>query len=142
MGMSLKRGLGNDADEFNTVWVYDTAAFPYYKGEVYHQNHCNFFTSEGMPYPDAYTVDIPSQTFSNLRMPSHTFSRLLTPSRLLRLTCTASSRRMAGMRRRAARSSRGLTLRAQRARLADEPRAAVKRSRGATREARVRQIDG
>ena len=49
---------GGDADEFNTVWVYDTAAFPFYDGEVYHQNHCNFFQSEGMPYPDEYTQTV------------------------------------------------------------------------------------
>jgi peptide methionine sulfoxide reductase MsrA len=57
-GMALKPGAGGDADEFNTVWIYDTAAFPFYRGEVFHQNHCNFFQSEGMPYPDAYTVDL------------------------------------------------------------------------------------
>ena len=57
-GMALKPGAGGDADEFNTVWVYDSDAFPYYDGEVYHQNHCNFFASEGMPYPDSYTIHL------------------------------------------------------------------------------------
>ena len=55
-GMHLKEGKGSDQDAFNTVWVYDTTAFPFFAGEVYHQNHCNFFQSEGMPYPDSYTV--------------------------------------------------------------------------------------
>ena len=54
-GMALKEGTGGDADELNTIWVYDTATFPFYHGEVYHQNHCNFFPSAGMPYPDDYT---------------------------------------------------------------------------------------
>lgn len=66
-GMSLKHGLGGDADEFNTVFIYDTAAFPYYKGEVFHQNHCNFFTSEGMPYPNSYTVDLYDELKANGR---------------------------------------------------------------------------
>ena len=28
------------------------------RGEVYHQAHCNFFASDGMPYPDSYTADL------------------------------------------------------------------------------------
>ena len=59
--MSLKAGNpqgSGDADEVNTVWVYDTAALPFYDGEIYHQNHCNFFQSEGMPYPDEYTQTV------------------------------------------------------------------------------------
>lgn len=53
-GMDLKPGRGGDADEPNTVWVMDSADFPYWDGEVYHQFHLNFFDSEGMPYPDSY----------------------------------------------------------------------------------------
>ena len=56
--MDLKPGGGSDADARNSVWVYDTRAFPFYDGEVYHQNHCNFFQSEGMPYPESYTQDV------------------------------------------------------------------------------------
>ena len=57
--MQLKPGWaasGGNADVRNVVWVYDSAAFPFFDGEVYHQNHCNFFASPGMPYPDDYTV--------------------------------------------------------------------------------------
>ena len=57
-GMVLKPGSGGDGDELNTVWVYDTAVTPFFDGEVYHQNHCNFFQSEGMPYPASYTEDL------------------------------------------------------------------------------------
>ena len=57
--MQLKPGFatsGGNADVRNVVWVYDSAAFPFFDGEVYHQNHCNFFASPGMPYPDDYTI--------------------------------------------------------------------------------------
>jgi len=58
-GMQLKPSAGgSDPDEANTVWVYDTATFPFWHGEVYHQCHCNFFMSEGMPYPTSYTQDV------------------------------------------------------------------------------------
>lgn len=57
-GMNLKPGRGGDADEFNTVWVVDTGHFPFFLGEAYHQMHCNFFMSEGMPYPDDYVVKL------------------------------------------------------------------------------------
>jgi len=59
-GMDLKRGLGGlqDTDEPNTVWVLDSSTWHFYPGEVYHQFHCNFFQSEGMPYPDSYTVEL------------------------------------------------------------------------------------
>jgi hypothetical protein len=59
--MDLRPGAGGDADTRNTVWVYDTAAFPFYDAEVYHQNHCNFFLSDGMPcaHPIAPTNQAP-----------------------------------------------------------------------------------
>ena len=57
-GMALKPGTGGDADEFNTVWIVDSRAFPFFMGEVYHQMHCNFFASEGMPYPDSYVLGL------------------------------------------------------------------------------------
>ena len=65
--MDLKRGVGGpavsgvragDADEPNTVWIIDSNRFPFYPGEVYHQFHCNFFPSEGMPYPSTYVIDL------------------------------------------------------------------------------------
>ena len=58
-GMILKTSAtGGDPDDLNTVWVYDSAAFPYYDGEVYHQCHCDFRMSSGMPYPARYTRDV------------------------------------------------------------------------------------
>ena len=54
LGMAIKPGHGHDADEFNTVWVYDSDKYPFFDGEVYHQFHSNFFRSEGMPYGDDY----------------------------------------------------------------------------------------
>ena len=48
-GMALVEGVGGDGDVANTVWIYDSARFPFYDGEVYHQHHCNFFSSDGMP---------------------------------------------------------------------------------------------
>ena len=58
--MDLKPGRGGllDADEPNTVWIIDSASYPFYAAEVYHQFHCNFFDSPGMPYPDWYTVGL------------------------------------------------------------------------------------
>ena len=40
------------------VWIVDSRAFPFFAGEVYHQMHCNFFASEGMPYPDSYVLGL------------------------------------------------------------------------------------
>jgi peptide methionine sulfoxide reductase MsrA len=61
-GMSLEAGHGGgalgDGDKLNTVWVLDSDKFPFHVAEVYHQYHCNFFMSEGMPYPDEYTLDL------------------------------------------------------------------------------------
>mmetsp|Transcript_22709 Transcript_22709/g.33254 ORF Transcript_22709/g.33254 Transcript_22709/m.33254 type:complete len:277 (-) Transcript_22709:219-1049(-) len=43
-GMSLVAGKGNDPDTFGTkkIFVYDTAKFPFYQAEVYHQFHNDF----------------------------------------------------------------------------------------------------
>ena len=60
-GMSLKPGQGSDQDEVNTVWVYDSDQYPFFEGEVYHQAHCDFSMSSGMPYPKAYTQDVWNQ---------------------------------------------------------------------------------
>ena len=53
-GMDLKPGVGSEPDELNTVWVMDSAEHPFYDGEVYHQAHCDFSMSSGMPYPSTY----------------------------------------------------------------------------------------
>jgi len=45
--MKLLPGTGNEVsgkgssedDVFNTVWVYDSTALPFYQAEVYHQFH-------------------------------------------------------------------------------------------------------
>lgn len=60
-GMELKTGVGGlhgDGDVANTVWVVDSNRFPFYAGEMYHQFHCNFFSSPGMPYPDSYVLEL------------------------------------------------------------------------------------
>uniref|UniRef100_A0A7S0J2C6 peptide-methionine (S)-S-oxide reductase n=1 Tax=Calcidiscus leptoporus TaxID=127549 RepID=A0A7S0J2C6_9EUKA len=49
---------GHNPDHPNTVYVYDTAAFPFFRGERYHQYHSNFFWSEGMPYPSKYIHEL------------------------------------------------------------------------------------
>ena len=75
-GMHLKRGHGSDADEFNVVWVYDSNEHPFFDGEVYHQAHCDFSMSSGMPYPKAYTAELWNQhmadggRYRNLWMPT------------------------------------------------------------------------
>lgn len=46
-GMTLKEGRGNsyrdsgpsEGDAFNTVWIVDSTALPFYQAEVYHQFH-------------------------------------------------------------------------------------------------------
>ena len=53
-GVSLVAGKGNDGDTLfkKQVWVYDTAAFPAYQAEVYHQYHDGF--AYGEDYPKSY----------------------------------------------------------------------------------------
>jgi hypothetical protein len=43
-GFRLQAGTGNDPDTLGKklVYVYDTAAFPFYQAEVYHQYHNDF----------------------------------------------------------------------------------------------------
>ena len=36
----------------------DSQAHPFYDAEVYHQAHCDFSMSAGMPYPSSYTADV------------------------------------------------------------------------------------
>lgn len=58
-GMTLMPSQhGGDPDEPNTVFVYDSDRLPFWDGEVYQQCHCNFFMSDGMPYPQSYTQDV------------------------------------------------------------------------------------
>jgi len=58
-GMALKPATaGGGADEVNTVWVYSSETFPFWDGEVYHQCHCDFRMTAGMPYPQSYTRDV------------------------------------------------------------------------------------
>jgi len=42
----------------NAVYVYDTASSPFRTAEAYHQFHCDFSLSAGMPYPPAYWRDL------------------------------------------------------------------------------------
>ena len=49
--MSFTAGDGSDGDDFNAVFVYDSALYPFYMGEMYHQFHSNYF---GDSYPDWY----------------------------------------------------------------------------------------
>ena len=43
-GFTLVQGKGNDPDTFGKqiVYVYDTATYPFYQAEVYHQYHNDF----------------------------------------------------------------------------------------------------
>jgi len=52
VGLTLAAGKGDDPDTVGkgTVWVMDTAAFPFHQGEVYHQYHDGFMPGEN--YPD------------------------------------------------------------------------------------------
>ena len=52
--MTLVSGKGNDPDTSGKkiIWVYDTAAFPAYQAEVYHQFHDGF--AFGEDYPNSY----------------------------------------------------------------------------------------
>jgi hypothetical protein len=52
-GFTLVPGKGNDPDTLGKqiVYVYDTAKFPFYRAEVYHQYHNDF---QSPPYGKAY----------------------------------------------------------------------------------------
>jgi len=51
VGLTLLAGKGDDPDTSGqrAVWVMDTAAFPFYQGEVYHQFHDGFVPGENYP---------------------------------------------------------------------------------------------
>jgi len=51
-GMKLAEGKGNDPDTLKKrlVYVYDTAKFPFYRGEVYHQYHDDMIFKYGKEY--------------------------------------------------------------------------------------------
>jgi hypothetical protein len=54
-GFKLKPGKGNDPDTLGQrlVFVYDTAKFPFYQAEVYHQYHNDFQSPKyGKQYND------------------------------------------------------------------------------------------
>lgn len=58
-GMSLEAGKGNDPDTLGKklVYVYDTAKFPFYQAEVYHQFHNDFQSpAYGKKYNDLASV--------------------------------------------------------------------------------------
>lgn len=52
-GFKLAPGRGDDPDTLTkqVVWVYDTAEFPFYQAEVYHQYHNDF---QSPPYGKDY----------------------------------------------------------------------------------------
>jgi peptide methionine sulfoxide reductase MsrA len=49
--IALKEGKGEEQDEDGTAWVYDSAIFPFHRGEPYHQFHSNFAPPA---YPNDY----------------------------------------------------------------------------------------
>jgi len=49
------RGQGDTLDE-NTIYVYDTATYPFYRGEQYHQFHSNSVLRRTVP--SSYLVDV------------------------------------------------------------------------------------
>lgn len=54
-GFKLEEGKGNDPDTFGKqlVYVYDTAKYPFYQAEVYHQFHDDF---QSRPYGRKYNA--------------------------------------------------------------------------------------
>eukprot|EP00798_Chlamydomonas_sp_ICE-L_P015637 gene15637-21746_t len=64
-GMNLLEGSGNtfangrptEDDVFNTVWVVDSNALPFYRAEKYHQFH----NGVGEPFPKEYTQQLKDQ---------------------------------------------------------------------------------
>jgi peptide methionine sulfoxide reductase MsrA len=50
--LDFAAGKGDDADRRGLVWIYDTAKYPFYLGEVYHQFHDGF--AFGEDYPKVY----------------------------------------------------------------------------------------
>lgn len=65
-GMKLELGKGNDPDTLGTkkVFVYDTAKFPFYQAEVYHQFHNDF---QSPPYGKKYN-SLANQAFEEGRL--------------------------------------------------------------------------
>jgi len=61
-GMDLRVGgacgAGCGAPGENVVYVYDTDVSPFRVAEAYHQFHCDFSHSSGMPYPPSYWRDL------------------------------------------------------------------------------------
>ena len=69
-GMTLAEGQGAaDTLDEQTVYIYDTDAFPFYRGEQYHQFHANVVLRR--PVPDSYTIDLKNtQALSGLINPT------------------------------------------------------------------------
>ena len=65
-GFTLVPGKGNDPDTLGKqiVFVYDTAKFPFYQAEVYHQFHNDF---QSPAYGKAYN-EIANQAFEDGRI--------------------------------------------------------------------------
>jgi len=55
MNMNLVPGNGDEPDQFNTVYIYDSDKFAFNEAEQYHQFHSNFF---GFQYPKEYVWDL------------------------------------------------------------------------------------
>ena len=56
-GMTLAEGRGAaDTLDEQTVYIYDSDIFPFYRGEQYHQFHSNVVLRR--PVPDSYTIDL------------------------------------------------------------------------------------
>ena len=66
MGFKLAVGRGNDPDTLGQklVYVYDTAAFPFFQAEVYHQFHNDF---QSPAYGKAYN-DLADELFDEGRI--------------------------------------------------------------------------
>jgi len=54
-GMKLTSGKGDENDVRGQVHIMDSKAFPFFRGEQYHQFHSNFF---GEAYPSSYSHDL------------------------------------------------------------------------------------
>ena len=56
VGLKFMEGKGDDPDTLGKkiVWVMDTAKFPFYQAEIYHQYHDGFMAGE--QYPESYNA--------------------------------------------------------------------------------------
>jgi len=63
--LDFAKGRGSDADVRALAWVMDTAEYPFYLGEIYHQFHDGFALGEN--YPDSYN-NLVKQAFKDGRL--------------------------------------------------------------------------